>query len=46
MTLPDTWNECDFGETTGKAEIFKSLKRTNFVQVIDDVFIRGFKNVA
>ena len=39
-------NECDFGETTGIAEIFRSLKRMHCVPIIDDVFIRGFKNEA
>ena len=31
-----------FGETTGIAEILRSLKRTHFVPIINDVFNRSF----
>ena len=37
---------CDFGETTGIAEILRSLKRTHFVPIINDVFNRSFKNCS
>ena len=33
----------DFGETTGIAEILRGLKRTHFLPIINDIFIRGFK---
>ena len=34
---------CDFGETIGIAEVFRSLKRTHFVPIINSVFNQSLK---